>query len=260
MSDAERRVSERRVSRRTAVDGAPAEPRLALVTGANRGLGSEIARRLAADGHRVIGTFRETHPDVVGVHAWVHCDVTNTASVDAAFDEIEEQFGAVEILVCNAGATDDTLSVRMSDEEFFDIIDVNLGGAFRCARRAAKRMMRTRYGRIVFVSSIAGTMGSAGQANYAAAKAGIGGMARSMARELATRQITVNIVAPGPVRTEMTARLTDDQRAALVAAVPVARMGEPAEVAAAVSFLATDESAYITGITLCVDGGLAMGR
>lgn len=186
--------------------------------------------------------------------------MTNTASVDAAFDEIEEQFGVVEILVCNAGATDDTLSVRMSDEEFFDIIDVNLGGAFRCARRAARRMMRTRYGRIVFVSSIAGTMGSAGQANYAAAKAGIGGMARSMARELATRQITVNIVAPGPVRTEMTARLTDDQRAAFVAAVPVARMGEPAEVAAAVSFLATDESAYITGITLCVDGGLAMGR
>jgi len=234
--------------------------RVALVTGANRGLGAAIAERLAAEGHRVIGTFRDTHPDVAGVEGWVQCDVANSTSVDTAFDEIEEQFGVVEILVCNAGATDDGLVVRMSDDEFFDIVDVNLGGAFRCARRAAKRMMRSRYGRIIFVSSIAGSIGSAGQANYAAGKAGIGGLARSMARELATRQITVNVVAPGPLRTEMTDHLTDDQRAALVSLVPLARMGEPAEVASAVAFLATEESSYITGATLNVDGGLAMGH
>ncbi len=240
-------------------EASPASPaaRVAMVTGANRGLGLAIARRLGADGHRVVGTYRTDHPDD-GCLEWVRCDVTDSDSVDAAFADVEERLGPVEILVANAGIARDGLVVRMSDDDFDAVIDANLTGAFRVSRRAAKRMMRGRWGRIVLISSVAGTIGSAGQANYAAAKAGLNGYARSLARELATRNITVNVVAPGPIDTDMTEILDDSQRQALLDLVPMARMGEPGEVAAAVAFLASEDASYITGALLGVDGGLGM--
>ena len=237
-------------------DTAPAA-RVALVTGANRGLGLAIARRLAGDGHRVVGTYRSDHPDDDCID-WVQCDVTDSESVETAFTDVEERLGPVEILVANAGIARDGLVVRMTDDDFEQVIDANLTGAFRVSRRAAKRMMRQRWGRIVLISSVAGTIGSAGQANYAAAKAGLNGYARSLARELATRNVTVNVIAPGPIDTDMTEILDDSQRQALLDLVPMARMGEPGEVAAAVAFLASEDASYITGALLGVDGGLGM--
>lgn len=239
-------------------DTQPPTGRITLVTGANRGLGLAIAEHLASSGFRVIGTSRDGEPASDLAEGWVRLDVTDTASVNAAFDEIEERFGNVEVLVSNAGITRDGLVLRMSDDDFTDVIDANLTGAFRVARRAAKAMVRARRGRIVFVSSISGRVGQAGQVNYAASKAGIVGMAKSLARELASRNICVNVVEPGPLPTDMTASLTDDQRAQLVAAVPLGRMGELSEVAAAVEFLAGDAASYITGAALAVDGGLGM--
>jgi 3-oxoacyl-[acyl-carrier protein] reductase len=241
------------------VDAAPGAPprRVTLVTGANRGLGLAIARRLAAAGNRVVGTYRTDHPEVDGL-TWVRCDVGDAASVEAAFSEVETTLGPVEVLVSNAGITKDGLLLRMSDEDFTSVVDANLAGAFRVAKRAAKGMVRARWGRIVFVSSIAGRVGQAGQANYAASKAGLVGLAKSLARELASRNICVNVVEPGPLPTEMTAALSDDQRAQLVAHVPLGRMGELDEVAAAVEFLAGEHASYITGAALGVDGGLGM--
>lgn len=240
------------------VDTRPPPGRLALVTGANRGLGLAIAEHLAHRGFRVVGTYRDTHPEDDSGIGWVRLDVTDTASVDAAFAEVEERYGPVEVVVSNAGITRDGLVLRMSDDDFTSVLDANLTGAFRVARRAAKAMVRARRGRIVFVSSIVGRVGQAGQVNYAASKAGVAGMAKSLARELASRNICVNVVEPGPLPTDMTAALTDDQRAQLVAAVPLGRMGEPTEVAAAVEFLASDAASYVTGVTLAVDGGLGM--
>jgi len=232
--------------------------RVALVTGAGRGLGLVIAERLGRAGYRTVGTYRGSHPDSDHIAGWVQLDVTDTATVDAAFAQVEEQFGRVEVVVSNAGLTRDGLVLRMSDDDFSSVIDTNLTGAFRVARRAAKSMVRARWGRIVFVSSISGRVGQAGQANYAASKAGLLGMAKSLARELASRNICVNVVEPGPLPTDMTASLSDDQRAQLVAAVPLGRMGELEEVAAAVEFLAGDAASYITGVALAVDGGLGM--
>jgi len=240
------------------VDTRPPDGRLTLVTGANRGLGLAIAEHLAHRGFRVVGTYRDTHPASDSGIGWVRLDVTDTASVDAAFAEVEERYGPVEVVVSNAGITRDGLVLRMSDDDFTSVLDANLTGAFRVARRAAKAMVRARRGRIVFVSSIVGRVGQAGQVNYAASKAGVAGMAKSLARELASRNICVNVVEPGPLPTDMTAALTDDQRAQLVAAVPLGRMGEPTEVAAAVEFLASDAASYVTGVTLAVDGGLGM--
>lgn len=190
----------------------------------------------------------------------VRCDVTSSDDVEAAFKAVEQKFGPVEVLVANAGVTRDGLVLRMSDQAFTDVLETNLTGAFRVAKRAAAGMLRARRGRIIFVSSVAAYWGNPGQANYAASKAGMIGLARSMARELASRAITVNVVAPGGVATDMTAALTDDQRAAMVGATPLGRLAAPEEVAAAVAFLASSDAASITGAVLPVDGGLAMGH
>ena len=235
------------------------EPRRVLVTGGNRGIGLAIARSLAEAGHHVAVTTRSgAAPEGL---AAVTCEVTDTASVDAAFTAAEQVLGGpVEVLVANAGITRDQLLMRMSDAEFDEVLDTNLAGAFRCARRASKGMLRLRYGRIIFVSSVVGLYGSPGQANYAASKAGLVGLARSISRELGGRGITANVVAPGFIHTDMTAELPDERRAAYLAAIPAGRFAAPEEVAAAVRFLASDEAGYVTGAVLPVDGGLGMGH
>jgi 3-oxoacyl-[acyl-carrier protein] reductase len=230
-----------------------------LVTGGNRGIGLAIARDLAEAGHSVVVTTRSGDgPD--GLPA-VACEVTDTASVDAAIGEAESILGGpVEVLVANAGVTKDQLLLRMSDEEFDQVLDTNLAGAFRCARRASRGMIRLKRGRMIFVSSVVGLYGSPGQANYASSKAGLVGLARSISRELAGRAITANVVAPGFVQTDMTDALPDDRKAAYLASIPVGRFGEVQEVARAVRFLASDDAAYVTGAVIPVDGGLGMGH
>jgi NAD(P)-dependent dehydrogenase (short-subunit alcohol dehydrogenase family) len=231
--------------------------RVVLVTGGNRGIGLACARAFQLSGDRVAVTTRgETPEGLFGVQ----CDVTDPTAVDAAFKKIEAELGPVEVLVANAGITRDGLLLRMSDEQFTSVIDTNLTGSFRVARKAATGMLRMRRGRIIFISSVGAYFGVPGQANYAAAKAGLIGLARSMAKELASRAITVNVVAPGGVATDMTAVLTDDQRDAMLRSIPLGRLATPEEVAAAVTFLASPEAAYITGAILPVDGGLAMGH
>ena len=189
----------------------------------------------------------------------VRCDVTDENQIDAAFTEIEEKLGPVEVLVSNAGITRDKLVMRMSEADFTDVIDANLTAGYRVAKRASKSMLRNRWGRIVFVSSVVGTMGQAGQANYAASKAGLVGLGRSLAKELASRNITVNVVAPGPVDTDLLNKLDEKRLAAIIEAVPLGRLGEPSEVAATISFLASDAAGYVTGAVIPVDGGLGMG-
>jgi 3-oxoacyl-[acyl-carrier protein] reductase len=239
--------------------GAPGG-RVALVTGGGRGIGLATARALAAAGHRVAVTHRSSTPSADDGLLWVPCDVSSTEQVDAAFATVEAELGPVEIAVANAGVTRDGLVLRMGDDDFTEVLDTNLTGAFRVARRAVKAMMRSRWGRIVLVSSVVGATGQAGQANYAASKAGLVGLGRSLAREFASRGVTVNVVAPGPVRTDMTDALSDDQRAAIGDAVPLGRFGEPDEVAAVIRFLASDEAGYVTGALIPVDGGLGMGH
>ena len=231
--------------------------RTVLVTGGNRGIGLACTRSFLADGHRVAALSR-SGGEVDGALA-VACDVTDPDAVDTALARIEDELGAVEVLIANAGMTKDGLLVRMSDEDFTSVVDTNLTGTFRLARAAAKKMMRARFGRMVLMSSVGAYAGAAGQANYAASKAGLIGLARSMARELATRGITVNVVAPGPIDTDMFAAVTDARRDELAATVPMQRLGSPDEVAAAVRFLASDEAGYVTGAVLPVDGGLGMG-
>jgi 3-oxoacyl-[acyl-carrier protein] reductase len=235
--------------------------RVVLVTGGNRGIGLACALSFAADGHRVAVTCRGEAPAELvdaGILA-VPCDVTDSATVDTAFASIEEKLGPVEILIANAGITRDGLVVRMSDGDFTDVIDANLTGAFRVTRRAVRGMMKARWGRIILVSSIAGRVGQTGQANYAASKAGLVGLGRSLAKEFASRNVTVNVVAPGPILTDMLAALPDDQQAAYAEAVPLGRLGQAEEVAAAIAFLASDAASYVTGVVLPVDGGLFMG-
>ena len=233
-------------------------PRSVLVTGGNRGIGLAIARALAADGDAVAVTHRSG--DAPEGLFGVRCDVTDTASVDAAFAAVEEHQGPVEVLVANAGVTRDQLLMRMSDDDFGAVLDTNLTGAFRCVRRASRGMIRLRRGRIVLISSVVGLYGSPGQVNYAASKAGLVGIARSVTRELGGRGITANVVAPGFIETDMTAALPEDTRAAYVKAIPAGRFAQADEVAAAVRFLASDAAGYVSGAVLPVDGGLGMGH
>ena len=231
---------------------------VALVSGANRGIGLATARALRESGHVVVaGTRSGTAPDGL---AAVTMDVTSTESVDSAFDQIEAEYGAIDILVANAGITRDGLILRMSDSDIDDVFQTNLVGALRCARRAAKGMVRARRGRIILVSSVVWALGSAGQVNYAAAKAGLVGAARSLSRELGGRGITCNVVAPGFVETEMTEVLEESHRETIRGQIPLGRYATPDEIAAVIDFLAGDAAAYITGAVIPVDGGLGMGH
>lgn len=231
--------------------------RSVLVTGGNRGIGLATARLLADAGHKVAVTYRSDPPE--GLLA-VRCDVTSTEDVDRAFSEVEEQQGPVEVLVSNAGITDDQLLLRMSEDSFTRVLDANLTAAYRVAKRASRGMLKGRWGRLVFVSSVQGLSGGAGQSNYAASKAGLVGFSRSLARELGSRSITSNVVAPGFVDTDMTAGLSDELKAKAAANIPLGRNARPEEVGAVIAFLASDASSYVTGAVLPVDGGLGMGH
>jgi 3-oxoacyl-[acyl-carrier protein] reductase len=232
--------------------------RTVLVTGGNRGIGLAIAQAFADQGHQVAVTHRGSGvPD--GLFG-VQCDVTDAASVDSAFTEVEGKFGPVEVLVSNAGITDDTLLLRMSEESFSKVLDANLTGAYRVAKRATAKMLRKRWGRLLFVGSVVGLSGGPGQANYAASKAGLVGLARSLARELGSRSITANVVAPGFIETDMTAVLGDDRKKDILGQIPLGRMASPDEVAKVVTWLASDDAGYVTGAVIPVDGGLGMGH
>jgi 3-oxoacyl-(acyl-carrier-protein) reductase len=232
--------------------------RVVLVTGGNRGIGLAIAREFAEAGHTVVVTHRSGEPPE-GLHG-VKCDVTDSAAVDAAFSQVESEHGPVEVVVANAGVTKDGLLMRMPEDAFTEVLDANLTGAFRVTQRATRGMMKARFGRLIYISSVVGLTGAPGQVNYAASKAGLIGMARSVARELGGRGVTANVVAPGYVDTEMTAELSDSRREELLAAIPVGRTASPEEIAKAVAFLASDDAAYITGAVLPVDGGVGMGH
>jgi 3-oxoacyl-[acyl-carrier protein] reductase len=232
--------------------------RSVLVTGGNRGIGKAIAEAFVAVGDQVAVTYRSGEPPT-GMLA-VRCDVTDADSVEAAFTEIEAAHGPVEVLVANAGITADTLVLRMSEDDWSRVIDTNLTGSFRVAKRAAKGMLRLRRGRLIFISSVVGLLGSAGQVNYAASKAGLVGMARSLARELGSRSITANVVAPGFVETEMTAVLPEDTQKQYKSQIPLGRFASVDDVAAVVQWLGSDGAAYVTGAVIPVDGGLGMGH
>jgi 3-oxoacyl-[acyl-carrier protein] reductase len=228
-----------------------------LVTGGNRGIGQAIAQAFAAAGDNVAVTHRGSGaPD--GLFG-VRCDVTSAAEVDEAFAAVEERFGPVEVLVSNAGITDDTLLLRMDEQSFQRVVDANLTGAYRVAKRAAQGMLRQRRGRMIFISSVVGLVGSPGQANYAASKAGLIGLARSIVRELGSRSITANVIAPGFIETDMTDQMSEARRTEVLAGVPLGRYGRAEEVAGAALYLASDAAAYVSGAVLPVDGGLGMG-
>jgi 3-oxoacyl-[acyl-carrier protein] reductase len=232
--------------------------RVVLVTGGARGIGLAIARRFVELGDKVAVTYNSSPPpDEIFA---LRCDITQAADVDAAFTAVEQLYGPVEVLVSNAGITKDGLVLRMSEDDFTSVVDANLTGAYRVSKRAAQGMLRARKGRMIFLSSVVGLLGSAGQVNYAASKAGLVGLARSLARELASRGITANVVAPGPVATDMTAALGEKRIGELTAAVPLGRFASPEEIAGVVAFLASPDAAYITGAVIPVDGGLGMGH
>jgi 3-oxoacyl-[acyl-carrier protein] reductase len=247
-------------------DDARVKGRVAFVTGGSRGIGLACARRLQNDGYRVAVTWRTERPTPLAGPAGTHpltavaCDVTDPGDLERAFDTIEAELGPVEILICSAGITDDALLLRMTDERWSRVIDTNLTAVFRACKRASAKMVRARYGRIVLISSVVAMLGSAGQTNYAASKAGLIGFARSLARELAGRSITCNVITPGIVTTDMIAVLSPERVDALTSAVPLGRPAAPEEIAAAVAFLVSDDAAYVTGAVLPVDGGLGMGH
>jgi 3-oxoacyl-(acyl-carrier-protein) reductase len=233
--------------------------RTVLVTGGNRGIGLAIAQAFAKQGDRVAITHRGTGApdgDLFGVQA----DMTDPASIDAAFTQVEEKFGPVEVLVANAGMTADTLLLRMTDEQFTDVVETNLTGAFRVAKRATPKMVRARWGRMIFISSVVGLSGNPGQINYAASKAGLVGVARSITRELGSRNITANVVAPGFIETAMTDVLSEERKAEIRKSIPAGRMAQPEEVASVVTWLASDAAVYVTGAVIPVDGGMGMGH
>jgi NAD(P)-dependent dehydrogenase (short-subunit alcohol dehydrogenase family) len=231
--------------------------RSVLVTGGNRGIGLAVARAFAGNGDKVAITHRgnAVPDDLFGVR----CDVTSAADVDAAFTAVEAEHGPVEVLIANAGITDDTLLLRMSEESFTNVVDANLTGAYRVAKRAASGMLKQRRGRMIFISSVVALLGAPGQANYAASKAGLIGLARSIARELGSRSITANVIAPGFIDTDMTAQVTEARKAEILANVPLKRYGSPDEVAGTALFLASEAAAYVSGVVLPVDGGVGMG-
>jgi len=239
------------------VSDAPTEPRTVLVTGGTKGIGLACARAFGSAGDRVVVLSRSTTTDEFPCFA---CDVADAAAVNDTFAKVEAELGKVQVVVSNAGITRDTLLARMSDADWHDVLDANLTGAFHVARRAIGPMMKARWGRLIFVSSVGAYLGAAGQTNYAATKAGLIGFARSIAREYGSRGITSNVVTPGPIETDMTSTLGDDWRERVGSSVPVGRFGTAEEVAAAVRFLASAEAAFITGAVLPVDGGLAMGN
>ncbi|MFJ3946131.1 beta-ketoacyl-ACP reductase [Streptomyces griseoaurantiacus] len=232
--------------------------RSVLITGGNRGIGLAIARHLADAGDRVAVTYRSGEPPegLLGVR----CDITDTEQVDLAFKQVEEQHGPVEVLIANAGITKDQLLMRMSEDDFTSVLDTNLTGAFRVTKRASRGMLRAKKGRVVFISSAVALRGESGQANYAASKAGLVGFARSMARELGSRGITFNVVAPGLTETSMSQQLSEDQLENLKSQIPLGRLARPEEIAATVAFLSSDHAAYITGAVVPVDGGAGMGH
>jgi 3-oxoacyl-[acyl-carrier protein] reductase len=233
-------------------------PRTVLVTGGNRGIGRAIAAEFVAQGHRVAVTARSGEgPEGT---LTVRADVTEGAALDAAFTEVEGKLGPVEVVVANAGITRDTLLMRMTDEDFDAVVDTNLGGAFRVVKRASKGMLRAKFGRVILISSVVGLFGGPGQVNYAASKAALVGMARSITRELGGRGITANVVAPGFIETDMTAELPEAQQAEYKKSIPAGRYGSVEEVAKAVAWLASDDAAYISGAVIPVDGGLGMGH
>ena len=234
------------------------ESRVVLVTGGNRGIGRAIAEAFVAAGHRVAVTARSGEGPAGTLT--VRADVTDAASLDTAFAEIESQLGPVEVLIANAGITKDTLLLRMTDEDFESVVDTNLGGAFRVVKRASKGMMRARWGRVILISSVVGLLGSAGQINYSASKSGLIGIARSLTRELGSRGITANVVAPGFIETDMTSELPDETQAQYRAQIPAGRFATPQEVANVVVWLAGDDAAYISGAVIPVDGGLGRGH
>ena len=233
-------------------------PRTVLITGGNRGIGLAIAEEFVALGHRVAVTARSGEgPDGT---LTVKAEMTDAASIDAAFSEVEAALGPVEVVVANAGITRDTLLLRMSEDDFTDVIDTNLSGAFRVIKRASKGMLKARFGRVILVSSVVGLYGSAGQINYSASKSGLIGIARSLTRELGSRGITANVVAPGFIETDMTAELPEATQAEYKKAIPAGRYGSAEEVAKAITWLASDDAAYISGAVIPVDGGLGMGH
>lgn len=233
-------------------------PRTVLITGGNRGIGRAIAEEFVTQGHRVAVTARSGEGPAGTLT--VIADVTDAASLDTAFTEVEAALGPVEVIVANAGITRDTLLLRMSEEDFTDVIDTNLNGAFRVVKRASKGMLKGRFGRVILVSSVVGLLGSAGQINYSASKSGLIGIARSLTRELGSRGITANVVAPGFIETDMTAELAPEQQEAYLKQIPAARFASPAEVAKVIAWLASDDAGYISGAVIPVDGGLGMGH
>lgn len=236
-------------------------PRVVLVTGGNRGIGAAIAERFAQAGDRVvIGHRTSAPPDFSQRIISVNMDVTDSQTLDEAFALIERELGPVEVLIANAGITRDNLILRMSDEDFDEVNQTNFGGAFRCAKRASKGMLKLKRGRLIFIGSVVGLLGSAGQSNYAATKSGLIGMARSLARELGSRSITANVIAPGFVETDMTHTLADERKSEIAAAIPLGRFASAKEIAAVTFFLASAEASYISGAVIPVDGGLGMGH
>ncbi|WP_460604024.1 3-oxoacyl-ACP reductase FabG [Jatrophihabitans fulvus] len=231
--------------------------RTVLVTGGNRGIGLGIAQAFAAQGDRVAVTHRGSGA-AEGLFG-VECDVTSAEQVDSAFSTVEQELGPVEVLISNAGITDDTLLLRMDEDSFGRVVDANLAGAYRVAKRAASKMIRARKGRLIFVSSVVAFVGSPGQANYAASKAGLVGLARSISRELGSRSITANVIAPGFIETDMTAAMTEARRAEVLSGIPLQRYGAVDDIAAAALYLASDAAGYVTGAVLPVDGGVGMG-